>query len=124
MVLFCSTNLAHNLPQKSSAVPVVRTLENAMIDPTDFATRPLPVTSSIVLYFQSSARVYRAELGRDLLDDWTVMLTWSGKGTRRGGFQVKFVADAEAGIELLRTVIKKRERRGYQLLSAFSADLA
>lgn len=77
----------------------------------------------MVLYFQSPARVYRAELGQDLLDDWTVMLTWSGKGSKRGGFQVKFVSDADAGIQLLRTVIKTRELRGYKLLSSFSSDL-
>lgn len=69
-----------------------------------------------LLYFQSQTRVYRAELAQDLLNDWTVILSWSGKNTSRGGHQVKVVSDPDAGIQLLRSVIKVRELRGYKLL--------
>ena len=92
-----------------------------MIDPADFVTHPLPIAAPIVLYFQSLTRVYRAELDQDLLNDWIVMLSWSGKSNRRGGQQVKVVPNSEAGVRLLKEVIKTRERRGYKLLSPNAA---
>lgn len=86
-----------------------------MIDLTDIVTRPLPIAAPTVFYFQSPKRLYRAELTQGLLNDWTVIMSWSGRNSRRGGRLTKVVPDPEAGMEMLRAVVKARERRGYKL---------
>jgi len=37
------------------------------------------------------ARYYQAELVKDLLGDWTVVLCWGGLGSRRGGRRIQYV---------------------------------
>ena len=87
-----------------------------MIDSADEATQPLPVTVPMRLYFASTARVYAAELGRDLLGDWVVTQGWAGKFSRRGGGKTIPVDNAEAGLELLQKIVNRREKRGYRRL--------
>jgi len=87
-----------------------------MIDSCDEATQPLPVTGPMRLHFASDARVYAAELIRDLLGDWVVTQAWGGKFSHRGGGRTVLVADEEAGFRLLQKIVKRREKRGYRLL--------
>lgn len=88
-----------------------------MIDPTDYVTYPMPLTETVVLYFQSPSRVYRAELLQDLLSDWIVILSWGGRGNNRGGRRISVVPDPDTGLRMLQEVIKVREKRGYKLLT-------
>lgn len=83
-----------------------------MIDPEDNATRPLPQATR--LRFASNARIYNVVLTQDLLEDWTVVTSWGGKGNLRGGGKITQVENFEAGIALLRSIAKTREKHGYR----------
>lgn len=83
-----------------------------MIDPADTVTLPLPQPTR--LRFASEGRVYNVMLEPDLLGDWTVTQSWGGKGNLRGGGKVIHVSDFAAGLALLESITKVRERHGYQ----------
>lgn len=83
-----------------------------MIDPEDNATRSLPQATR--LRFASNSRIYNAVLTQDLLEDWTVVQSWGGKGNLRGGGKITHVESFEAGMALLRSIAKTRKKHGYQ----------
>jgi len=68
------------------------------------------------MQFVSESRVYTTLLDQDLLGDWTVMQSWGGKGSQRGGGKVTHVENFEAGMELLQAIAKRRARNGYSLV--------
>jgi hypothetical protein len=84
-----------------------------MIDPADTVTRPLPQPTR--LHFTTDTRMYTVALQQDLLGDWTVMQSWGGKSSQRGGGKVCHVASFEAGAELLERIAKRRQAHGYCL---------
>jgi len=59
------------------------------------------------------ARYYQAELVKDLLGDWTVVLCWGGLGSRRGGRRIQYVESYEAGLARLEAIGERRGKRGY-----------
>jgi len=84
-----------------------------MIDPADTVTLPLPQPTRLM--FVSEDRVYNVMLQQDLLEDWTVVQSWGGKGNLRGGGKVTHVEDHASGMALLEQIAKRRERNGYLL---------
>jgi len=64
------------------------------------------------------ARYYQAELVKDLLGDWTLVLCWGGLGSKRGGRRIQYVESYEAGLARLKAVGERRGKRGYVQLSA------
>ena len=91
-----------------------------MIDSADNVTHMLPVTGPMRLNFASdapdAAPVFVVELLQDLLGDWLVTHSWSGKPQVRGGGRVTVVSDQDAGFQLLQKIAKKKEKSGYRLL--------
>lgn len=91
-----------------------------MIDSADNLTHMLPVSGPLRLQFLSeqagAARMFVADLAQDLLGDWIVTLTWSGKTPLRGGGRVTVVSDQEAGFALLQKIARKKEKSGYRLM--------
>lgn len=83
-----------------------------MIDPDDTVTRPLPQATR--LRFASNDRIYNAVLTQDLLEDWTVVQSWGGKRKLRGGGKITQVESFEAGMALLQSIAKTREKHGYR----------
>lgn len=83
-----------------------------MTDPEDFVTMPLP--QPMRLRFASNGRFYTAALTQDLLEDWTVVQSWSGTDRRPGGGKVTLVASFDAGVALLDTIARFRTRQGYK----------
>ncbi len=86
-----------------------------MIDPADLVTRALPQPTRIS--FASESRTYTVVLDQDLLQDWTVTQSWSGKNNLRGGGKITPVESFEAGLKLLQTVAKRRAKHGDHLLA-------
>lgn len=68
------------------------------------------------LRFASPGRVYALVLEQDLLGDWCVVQSWGGKRNQRGGGQVRAVESFEAGLAMVASIRKHRERRGYQIV--------
>ncbi len=60
----------------------------------------------------TSQRLYSAELKKDLLGEWVVVRTWSGK-SKQGRQHTQCVESYPAGIELLHAISKRRTQRGY-----------
>lgn len=85
-----------------------------MIDPADLVTRALPQPTRI--QFASQTCIYSVLLDQDLLGDWTVMQSWGGKGSRRGGGKITPVRSFEAGLQLLQKIARRREQHGYHLM--------
>lgn len=83
-----------------------------MIAPATPVTAPLPTG----MQFASATRVYIVVLDQDLLGDWTVLQSWGGKESRRGGGKIAHVASFEEGMHLLRQIAKRRAHHGYKLL--------
>lgn len=90
-----------------------------MIDSADNFTHMLPVNGPLRLRFLSDdagkAREFVADLAQDLLGDWIVTLSWSGRPQLRGGGRVTVVSDQEAGFSLLQKIARKKEKSGYRL---------
>lgn len=86
-----------------------------MVDPADSVTAPLPQPAR--MSFASPTRVYTVVLDQDLLGDWTVVQSWGGKESRRGGGKITHVENYAAGMELLLLIAKRREMHGYQVLA-------
>jgi hypothetical protein len=83
-----------------------------MIDPADTATKSLPQATR--MRFSSNGRMYSVVLTEDLLGDWTVIQSWAGDKSRRGGGKITSVASFDAGLALLTALAKRREQYGYQ----------
>ena len=64
----------------------------------------------------SDTRAYTVVLDQDLLQDWTVVQSWGGKESRRGGDKITQVPNYEAGLALVRAIVRRRERHGYKLV--------
>jgi hypothetical protein len=61
-----------------------------------------------------TVRFYRAILHKDLWDKWVITKAWGRIGTSRGGY-AHFPCDGfREGFALLRKVMDKRKRRGYE----------
>ena len=68
------------------------------------------------LRFASPSRVYALVLEQDLLGDWCVVQSWGGRRNQRGGGQVRAVESFDAGLALVASIRRHRERRGYQIV--------
>jgi hypothetical protein len=84
-----------------------------MIDPADTRTKPLPQATR--LRFESPTRIYNAMLLQDLFEQWMVIQSWGGKGNLRGGGKITHVDSFEAGMAMLASIAKRREKRGYTI---------
>ena len=91
-----------------------------MIDSADTVTHMLPVTGPLRLQFAAeasdAAQLFIAELSQDLLGDWVVTQSWSGKPQARGGGRVTVVSDHDAGFQMLQKIAQKKEKSGYRLI--------
>lgn len=87
-----------------------------MVDPADSVTVPLPVALPTRINFASPDRIYSVALERDLLGDWCVIQSWGGKNNNRGGGKIHQVASYEEGLALMRSIVRRRERHGYQIV--------
>jgi len=58
-------------------------------------------------------RYYQAELVADLFGDWSLVRTWGGLGTPRGGDKVTGVAGYEDGLREIEALGAHRQKRGY-----------
>lgn len=76
----------------------------------EFAVVPGPVSCR----FSWHTRFYTAVLDRDLFGQWTVTRSWGSKRNGQGGGRVTVVEDFEAGVVLLQTIRRRRERHGYR----------
>ncbi|GIZ54068.1 hypothetical protein NCCP691_40820 [Noviherbaspirillum aridicola] len=85
-----------------------------MIDPADSATTPLPQPTR--MRFASDTRVYSVVLDQDLLGDWTVVQSWGGKDSRRGGGKITHVPNFEDAMRLLEAITRRRAQHGYKIL--------
>jgi hypothetical protein len=54
-------------------------------------------------------------LDRDLFDQWTVTRSWGSSRNGQGGGRMSVVDSFEAGMALLQTIRRRRERHGYRL---------
>ncbi|WP_034296196.1 WGR domain-containing protein [Herbaspirillum sp. RV1423] len=91
-----------------------------MIDSADNVTHMLPVTGPMRLNFfteqPDAARIFIADLTQDLLGDWIVTQSWTGKPQARGGGRVTVVSDQEAGFKMIQKIAQKKEKSGYRLI--------
>lgn len=88
-----------------------------MVDPADSVTEALPVTvpCPLVLRFTAPDRIYAMALNQDLLGHWCLMLSWGGKGIVRGGGKIVLLENYEAGLAMLQTLTRRREKSGFAL---------
>lgn len=90
-----------------------------MIDSADNVTHMLPVNGPMRLCFTREqddvTSNFVAELVQDLLGDWIVRQSWSGKPQAKGGGRETLVNDQDAGFKLLQQITKKKEKNGYRL---------
>ena len=90
-----------------------------MIDSADNVTNMLPVNGPMRLCFTNErddlTSDFVAELVQDLLGDWIVRQSWTGKPQANGGGRVTVVSDQDAGFRLLQQITKKKEKNGYRL---------
>lgn len=84
-----------------------------MIDPTDAVTRSIP--HPVRLDFTSENRTYSVALDRDLFDQWSVTRSWAGRQTNLRGRRITHVDSFEAGMAMLQTIARRREKSGYQI---------
>lgn len=91
-----------------------------MIDSADNVTHMLPVTGPMRLNFftekADAARLFSADLKQDLLGDWIVTLSWTGKPQARGGGRVTVVSDQDAGFKMIQKIAQRKEKSGYRLV--------
>jgi len=72
-------------------------------------------------------RYYQAELVPDLFGDWSLVCTWGGLGTPRGGYKIRGVAGYEDGLREIEALDAHRQKRGYvpvASLAHWSAQIA
>jgi hypothetical protein len=81
-----------------------------MTDPEDTATRPLPVTMPMRLVLHAAHRIIHAELGQDLLGDWIVTHSWTGKANGKRSCKSILVANHEEGLAVLETLVRRHEK--------------
>ena len=68
--------------------------------------------------FESASRYYILRCEPDLLGDLVVSRFWGGKGSRCGGEKHERVPSLEAGLKLLASIVRTRQRHGYDLIDA------
>jgi len=85
-----------------------------MIDPIDDVTGHLPVAteSPIRLQFASPEKLHTVLLMKDLLDQWVVLQTWSGKQEAKGGSKTLPCDNLEAGLDALSAIARGHRERG------------
>lgn len=86
-----------------------------MIDPTDSVTRSIP--HPVRLDFASDNRTYSVALDRDLFDQWSVTRSWGGRHSNFRGSRITHVDSFEAGLAMLQSISKRREKVGYRMRS-------
>lgn len=84
-----------------------------MIDPSDSVTRSIP--HPVRLDFASDNRIYSVALDRDLFDQWSVTRSWAGRHSNLRGSRITHVDSFEAGLAMLHTISKRREKYGYRI---------
>lgn len=62
-----------------------------------------------------AGRYYEAVVQRDLFGGWELWRCWGGIGSPRGGQRADPAPDEQAGLDALRRVALRRQRRGYEL---------
>ncbi|WP_346014659.1 WGR domain-containing protein [Thiocystis violacea] len=70
------------------------------------------------------SRYYQVDFVQDLLGDWTLVLSWGGLGSRRGGMRILAVTSEAAGEDLVEAIAKRRRQRGYVELSGRAGEEA
>ncbi len=60
------------------------------------------------------ARYYQVHLERDLFGHWTLRKVWGGLDSSRGRVHNTEVPSYDDGVEQIRAIAKRRDRRGYQ----------
>ena len=85
-----------------------------MVDPEDAVTRPPPHLKKLRFVWHS--RFYTAVLDRDLFEQWTVTRSWGSTKSGQGGGRVSVVESFEAGLALLQTIARRREKHGYRVV--------
>jgi hypothetical protein len=84
-----------------------------MIDPADSVTRS--ISHPIRLNLSSQNRTYSLALDKDLFDQWTLTRSWGGKNDNFRGRKVSQVTSYETGMEMLKRIVKIREKQGYKV---------
>ena len=64
--------------------------------------------------FTWHTRFYTAVLDRDMFGQWTVTRSWGSRRNGQGGGRVTVVESYEAGLVLLQTIQRRREKLGYR----------
>lgn len=92
-----------------------------MIDLNDSVTAFLPQPTR--KQFVSGTRIYTAILDQDLLGDWTVMQSWSGRGAQNGGGKTTLVENFDAGMKALQEIARKCLKQGYEPINQKNTGL-
>ena len=66
--------------------------------------------------WETEERFYRAQLRQDLLGDWCIFCCWGGRYNHLGSSQTLYLKSLDEADKTLKTIAKRRERRGYRLL--------
>lgn len=67
--------------------------------------------------WQSDTRYYTAEVIQDLFGTWIFRCGWGGLSNRKGNHQEKALTSYDEGLVLLKETNKRRQERGYFLIS-------
>ena len=66
---------------------------------------------------EDNGRYYSAFMCRDLFHDWTVVKSWGGKGKPKSQQLIIACKDQDEAIEVLASITRRRQTRGYKLVS-------
>lgn len=69
---------------------------------------------------EEDGRFYTAFICKDLLNSWTVVKAWGGKGKPKSNQMIIACRDYDQALEVMAAITNKRKRRGYKLIEADS----
>jgi hypothetical protein len=65
--------------------------------------------------WETDTKYYKANLYRDLFNDWILEKSWGSKFSRRGGEQLVFCTSRNDGLSKIKALNSLRARRGYDI---------
>ena len=64
--------------------------------------------------WETDGKYYKANLYKDLFNDWILEKSWGSKFSRRGGEQLVFCTSHGDALDKIKTLNSLRKRRGYE----------
>ena len=71
---------------------------------------------------EEDGRFYTAFMCQDLLHDWVVVKAWGGKGKPKSNQLIIACTNKDEAIEVMASITRKRQKRGYKLINLDSLD--